>query len=189
MANKLELLEVVDKDDNVIGTKTLDEIHQYGLLHREIHVWFITNNEEVIFQHRPEHKDAYPDKLDVTVRGYVMPNISYEENAIRECKNKIGIDIDPKKLIFITKTISESVETLEGPKNNTMCSNYVYIYDGSIKDLKEIQHQKGHAGELEGWKMDHLPYLSEKDKERFTPLILNENTFSIFDKAKEFMKK
>ena len=73
MNNQLELLEIINEHDEVIGLETRGKIHQDGLLHREIHVWFITPNGEIIFQHRAKDKDTYPDKLDATVGGHVEP--------------------------------------------------------------------------------------------------------------------
>ena len=66
-----EYLNIVDDNDNIIGQKTREEIHQQGLLHQEIHVYFITPNKEIIFQHRAEDKDTYPDLLSATVGGHV----------------------------------------------------------------------------------------------------------------------
>ena len=39
---KSERLEIVNETDEVIGLDKRLKIHQKGLLHREIHVWFIT---------------------------------------------------------------------------------------------------------------------------------------------------
>ena len=82
---KQEMLEVVDENDNIVGLETRVNVHKDGLLHREIHIFFITPNGEIIFQHRAKDKDTYPDKLDATVGGHVDPGMSYEETAIKEC--------------------------------------------------------------------------------------------------------
>jgi isopentenyldiphosphate isomerase len=42
MSNPLEMLEIVDENDNVIGLETREKVHREGLLHREIHIWFVT---------------------------------------------------------------------------------------------------------------------------------------------------
>ena len=88
MSNLSEMLEVIDENDNTVGLETRAKIHQDGLLHREIHVWFVTPQGEIIFQHRAKDKDTYPDKLDATVGGHVEPKMSYEETAIKECKEE-----------------------------------------------------------------------------------------------------
>lgn len=103
MSSPIEMLEVINENDNIIGLETRSKIHQDGLLHREIHIWFLTPKSEIIFQHRAKDKDTHPDKLDATVGGHVEPKMSYEETAIKECKEETGIDIDLNKLVFLKK--------------------------------------------------------------------------------------
>lgn len=62
--------------------KPRENIHNQGLLHREIHVWFYTPKGEIIFQHRAKDKDTYPDLLDATVGGHVEINSDYENTAL-----------------------------------------------------------------------------------------------------------
>ena len=78
---KEELLEIVSKDNIVIGLETRKVIHEKGLLHREIHVWFITPDRKIIFQHRAKDKDTYPDKLDATIG---LPDAIYSNNLSGE---------------------------------------------------------------------------------------------------------
>ena len=103
MSNPLEMLEVVDNNDNVIRTETKEKIHDEELLHRDVHIWFITPNGEIVFQHRSKSKNLLPDKLDATVAGHVELNDSYEKTAIKECKEETGVDIDVNKLVFLIK--------------------------------------------------------------------------------------
>ncbi|MFH1402164.1 MAG: NUDIX domain-containing protein [Patescibacteria group bacterium] len=122
MNNSLEMLEVVDENDNVIGLESRAKVHQDGLLHREIHIWFITPKAEIIFQHRAKDKDTYPDKLDATVGGHVDPKMSYEDTVVKECKEETGVDIDTSKLVFITKMKKKSFDEVTGLTNNTIRS-------------------------------------------------------------------
>lgn len=78
----LEMLEVVDENDNIIGFETRAKVHEQGLLHREIHIFFITPNGEVIFQHRAKDKDTYPDKLDATVGGGMLRQICHTKKLL-----------------------------------------------------------------------------------------------------------
>lgn len=186
MSDQLEMLEVIDENDTVIGLETRAKIHKEGLLHREIHIWFLTPNGEIIFQHRAKDKDTYPDKLDATVGGHVEPNMSYEETAVKECKEETGIDIDLKNLTFLTKMRKKSFDEATGLTNNTIRSQYAYLYEGSINDL---QIEEGKAEGFETWKIDDLPNLSEIDKNKFIKLILSDEMFILFNKAKKILLK
>ncbi len=186
MNDYLQMLEIVNENDKVIGLENRTKIHKEGLLHREIHIWFITPQGKIIFQHRAKDKDTYPDKLDATVGGHVEPNASYEETAIKECKEETGIKIDVKKLFFLAKMKKKSFDKVTGLTNNTIRSQYAYLYEGLIKDL---QIEKGKSEGFEAWKIDDLSNLSENDKSKFIGLILNEDMLALFKKAKEALIK
>ena len=183
---KTEQLEVINENHQVIGLETREKIHKDGLLHREIHIWFLTPKAEIVFQHRAKDKDTYPDKLDATVGGHVEPKMSYEETAVKECKEETGIDIDLKNLVFLRKMRKKSFDEATGLTNNTIRSQYAYLYDGSINDL---QVEDGKAQGFEAWKIDDLSHLSETDKNKFIPLILREDMLDIFNKAKDILIK
>lgn len=186
MSNPLEMLEVIDENDNIVDLETREKIHTNGLLHREIHIWFLTPRAEIIFQHRAKDKDTYPDKLDATVGGHVEPKMSYEETAVGGCKGETGIDIDLGKLAFLRKMRKKSVDQATGLTNNTIRSQYAYLYDGLISDL---QVEDGKAEGFEAWKIDDLSHLSETDKNRFIPLIIQQDMRDIFNKAGEILLK
>ena len=186
MSNPLEMLEIVDENDNVIGLETREKVHKEGLLHREIHIWFLTPNGDMVFQHRAKDKDTYPDKLDATVSGHVEPEMSYEETAVKECKEETGIDVDLSKLLFLTKMKRKSFDEITGKINNTIRAQYAYLYEGQINDLK-VEEGSGEGFEL--WKIDDLQNLSEVDKNKFIGLILSEDMLKLFNKAKEILIK
>jgi isopentenyldiphosphate isomerase len=87
-------LEVVNENDEVVGTESRESIHQKGLFHREVHVLFYTPKGEIIFQHRAKDKDMYPDLLDATVGGHVEIGDSYEATAIKEAAEETGIRVN-----------------------------------------------------------------------------------------------
>ena len=64
-------LNIVGEQGKIISEETSESIHNKGLLHREIHIWFYAPESEIIFQHREKDKDTYPDLLDATVGGHV----------------------------------------------------------------------------------------------------------------------
>jgi len=94
-------LNIVDEDGKIIGVETRENIHNQGLLHREIHVWFYTPKGEIIFQHREKDKDTYPDLLDATVGGHVEIGFDYENTALQELSEETGIKAEKNNLTFI----------------------------------------------------------------------------------------
>ena len=180
------MLEVVDENDNVVGLETRIKIHQVGLLHREVHIWFFTPKGEIIFQHRAKDKDTYPDKLDATVGGHVEPKTSYVETAARECKEETGIDIVLSKLIFLRKIRKKSFDEATGLINNTIRNHYAYLYEGSIADLEV---EEGKAEGFEAWKVDDILRLSETDKKKFITFIFSRDMLDMLNNAREVLLK
>lgn len=177
-----EMLEIVNQNDEVIGLETRKKVHEEGLLHREIHIWFITPKAEIVFQHRAKDKDTYPDKLDATVGGHVDPGMSYNDTAIKECLEETGVHIDPDKLVFLKKIHKCTEDRDTGLINNTIRSQYAYLFDGEITELIV---EEGKALGFEPWNIDMLQNLSSKDKERFIPIILSEDFSSMFNEARK----
>ena len=186
MKERDEMLEVVDENDNVVGLKTRERIHKEGLLHREINVWFLTPNGEMIFQHRAKDKDTYPDLLDATVGGHVEPGMSYEETAIRECKEETGIDIDPRKLVTVSKKRRKSFDEATGRINNTFSTQYAYLFNSPLDGLKTEQ---GKSEGFEAWSMDAFQKLSSTGKGRFISFYLSDEFLKLFKKIKLILIK
>lgn len=166
----IELLNIVNDQDEIIGTKSRSEIHETGLLHREIHVYFVTPHREIILQHRAKDKDIFPDLLDATVGGHVEIGQSYEETALKETIEETGLMIDASDLILIDKIKIYLPDQITGKKNYAIRAFYLYIYRGSISDLKvEI----GKALGFEAWPLDQLATLNESEKAKFSPGLLD----------------
>ncbi len=86
-----EVLEVVDSDDNVIGTEFRGEVHRKRLMHRAAHVFLFNKRGEIYIQLRSANKDNHPGKLDSSAAGHVDPGESYHQSATRELEEEIGI--------------------------------------------------------------------------------------------------
>jgi len=162
-------LNIVNDKDEIIGEETREIIHANGLLHREIHVYFITPNKEIIFQHRAKDKDTFPDLLDATVGGHVEIGSSYEEAAVKETGEETGIVINNSDLIFINKIKKSAKDEKTGKINSVFNSRYLFIYRGDVNDLKI---EAGKALGFEVWPIDKLLSASASDKKRFIPYIL-----------------
>ena len=57
----MELLDVIDEEGNVLGTKDRKEVYKDGDLHRTVHIWIINSNKELLVQKRSPKKDTYPN--------------------------------------------------------------------------------------------------------------------------------
>ncbi len=173
-----EKLNIVDDNDNVIGIEDRIIIHEKGLLHREVHVYFITPKNEIIFQHRAKNKDTFPGLLDATVGGHVEIGENYNTSAIREAFEETGVSIDIFDLIPVDKIHKISKDDITGEINHSLRQEYIYIYNDRVEDLKV------EAGKGLGFKIltiEKLLNLNNTEKLKFIPYIYKFASTTLID--------
>ncbi len=86
-----EFLVIVDKDDNIIGKATYDDLKAKALIHRAANVFVFNSKGELFVHKRAENLNLYPGMWDVKFGGLVRADESYEEAALREVNEEAGI--------------------------------------------------------------------------------------------------
>jgi isopentenyl-diphosphate delta-isomerase type 1 len=86
-----EIFDVVDGRDRVIGQKPRSEVHRLGLKHRAVHVLIFNARGELFLQKRSQFKDTFPGAWDSSCSGHLQPGEAYDDGAIRELKEELGI--------------------------------------------------------------------------------------------------
>ncbi|MEU7701066.1 NUDIX domain-containing protein [Streptomyces sp. NPDC015492] len=86
-----EILDVVDEQDRVIGRAPRAEVYARGLIHRCVFVR-VRDAEGRIFVHRrTPGKLVFPSMYDMFVGGVVGAGESYDEAALREAEEELGV--------------------------------------------------------------------------------------------------
>lgn len=96
-----ERFDIVDRNDQVIGTTDKETAHREGQLHRVAAVFVFTPTGELYIQ---EHKSDR--KWDNSVGGHVRAGESYAQAAVREAKEELGI----------TDELTELATSIHGPE-------------------------------------------------------------------------
>jgi isopentenyl-diphosphate delta-isomerase type 1 len=86
-----EILEVVDRDNRVIGTERRGVIHAKGLMHRSAQVLLLNSAGQLFLQKRSMNKDEFPGLWDSSAAGHLAPGESYHDCAVRELEEELGI--------------------------------------------------------------------------------------------------
>jgi len=95
------LTQVSDDDTVVIGPVARRSVHgNPDLIHRSTHVLVIhPDNGTLLLQKRSAAKDTFPGHWDTSVGGHVTFGQTYEEAAVRETEEELGISVTPADLI------------------------------------------------------------------------------------------
>ena len=87
----LEIFDVVNNADEVIGTATRASVHANGLLHRAVHILVFNAAGELYMQRRSLDKDSAPGLWDTSAAGHVETAERYEVAARRELHEELGL--------------------------------------------------------------------------------------------------
>lgn len=94
-----EFIDIVSKNQKPTGESAPKSvIHQKGYYHNTAHIWFYTNDGEILLSQRSAKKIICPLMWDVSVAGHIDAGESVETAAIRETKEEIGVLISKKDL-------------------------------------------------------------------------------------------
>src|SRR5579859_7683930 len=89
-----DIFDIVNERDEVIGRKPRSEVHARGLLHRAVHVLVFNSRGEIFLQKRSMLKDRQPGVWDSSCSGHVDSGETYDETAVRELQEEIGLKIN-----------------------------------------------------------------------------------------------
>jgi len=182
----MRTLSIVDEEGNIIGEDTRENIHKKGLLHKEVHVWFYTPKGGIIFQLRGKDKDTFPNLLDATVGGHVELGDDYVDTALKETLEETGVRAIKNDLYLVAKIRKIAKDPATDMVNNVLRMVYAYEYSGNIEDLGIEEGSQG----FEEWLIKKLLVgLSETEKKRFIPSILENEYLEIYRKIGRLLKQ
>jgi len=93
-----EVFDVVDAADRVIGQASREEVHQRGLYHRAVHIFWLRPDGQLGLQRRSFAKDSCPGQLSSACAGHVDAGEDYRAAAVRELGEELGIRVEPAEL-------------------------------------------------------------------------------------------
>lgn len=89
---EVEILDIVNENDLVIGSAPKDDMYSQKLLHRIVHVFVLhPESSSIYLQKRATTKSYLPGYYCTSAGGHVHSGETYIEAAIRELKEEIGI--------------------------------------------------------------------------------------------------
>lgn len=136
MSDLSEVLEVVDKNNRVIGTASRLECYKKGLLHRAVNV-FVYNSKGQIFLQKRAAKKRFPNYWDLSCSEHVRVGESFEKAAKRGLKEELGIEVEPKEILAIHRIDNQDESKIY--LDSELVVTFKAIFDGEMKfDPKEV---------------------------------------------------
>lgn len=106
----VEIFDVVDRHDQVVGQAPRDEVHARGWRHRAVHILIFNRRGEIFLQQRAPTKDRYPDRWDSSAAGHLDTGEDYRPAAIRELEEELGLRDVPLTDLFALPACPETGE-------------------------------------------------------------------------------
>lgn len=170
--NAMERVCLVDQNNKIINGGILrKDMRLHNMWHRATYV--LVRHEPshldqhgthpsdvyVLVQTRSKQKDYYPGRLDPTPGGVVAYNETYRENAIREMKEEMGIDVEDSIQWLFTFPYEDERVRVWG-------DFYECTYRGAMKDLRV---QKEEVQSIERMTLERLKDRIDNNPEDFMP--------------------
>ena len=95
-------MDIVNEDDQVIGSCPLDEIYEKRHVHRVAHVLVYNEAGQLALQLRSATKSFLPGHWCTSAGGRVSAGESYEAAARREAREELGVDLE---LTFLARPL------------------------------------------------------------------------------------
>jgi len=86
-----EVIDIVDEDDNVVGQAPRGEAYARGLRHRCAFVLVRDAQGRIFVHRRTARKLVFPSLYDMFVGGVLGTGESYDEAALREAEEELGV--------------------------------------------------------------------------------------------------
>jgi 8-oxo-dGTP pyrophosphatase MutT (NUDIX family) len=91
-----EILDIVDENDQVIGQAPRGEVYSRGMRHRCVFIEARDAGGRLFVHRRTATKLAFPSLYDMFVGGVVGAGESYDDAALREAEEELGVSGLPR---------------------------------------------------------------------------------------------
>ena len=154
----IEKLAIFSEDGKIIGSKTRTETHAEPLMfwHGVTQIWVFNKNNQMLCSKRSSYVEGNPDKWQTYVGSHVKAGDSFEETAIKEVEEEIGLKVDMERLIYISESQYEPAKHIS--------KAYLLIFDS---DKDKIVFNDGEISEIKWLDLDTYNSLVSKNPDEW----------------------
>ena len=129
-----EIVAIVDEDNTVVGSAPRKEMRAKALPHRATYVLVFNARGHLYLQKRTMTKDVFPGYYDPAAGGVVLAGESYEQGALREVEEEMGVRGVPLTPLFRFYH--------QDKHNRVWGAAFSCVYDGTVV-LQEEEVESG----------------------------------------------
>lgn len=144
--NEMELFDIRDEEGNKTGVvRERNLAHECGDLHGTVHIWVYRETEgkrEILLQKRSNDKDSFPGCYDISSAGHMKAGDEYDESALRELEEELGIKAEMCELVPIGFHRGTSKSVFWGRKFINSEISKIYLYRLKDNDIITLQKEE-----------------------------------------------
>lgn len=157
-----ELLDIVNKNDKVVGEEKKAAKLSKGLISRNVGVFIMDEQQRLLIAKRSKDKKSFPGRLDLSACGNVKKGETYDSAARREVKEELGIDCN---LEFLDKIYNEFNEDRRPIRYFT--GLFLGRHNGKVRLNEELTEAKRLS-------IQEIERMLSRNKESFCPGFVND---------------
>ncbi|HJA92076.1 MAG TPA: NUDIX domain-containing protein [Candidatus Eisenbergiella merdipullorum] len=141
----MELFDIRTSRGELTGrVKERSAVHRDGDWHGTAHIWLVRQERgrlQVLLQKRSRNKETFPGCYDTSCAGHLSAGDSFEEGALRELSEELGIQASSSDLLFVGLYSYEVKENFGGGDIIDREVAAVYLYQKTV-DIASLRLQK-----------------------------------------------
>ncbi|EDK72288.1 NUDIX hydrolase [candidate division TM7 genomosp. GTL1] len=154
------LIQVVNDHDEPTHGATKEELWRQNLPHRIVKIVIEDETGRILLQRRSPNKIPFPDNWDVSVAGHVDEGEDYEQAALRELSEELGI-------------MDATLTVLGDYRSHSMyewrrLNRFNRVYKGQINSLTPLVPEVGDIAEVRWVTLAELQNLIKNDPDHVT---------------------
>lgn len=123
-----EYLDLVDKNDHVIGKKKRSEVYAERITnYRVVNAFIVNSKGDLWIPRRADNKRIFPSCLDMSVGGHVESGETYKQALRRETQEELNVDTDKVTVRLLGHLTPE----------RDMVSSYMHVYEIKTNETPE----------------------------------------------------
>ena len=155
-----ERLTLVDENDQPIAIGDRKEAWAKGYYTRNIRIVLRDENGRMLSQKRSMKKDLYPGMWTVAAGGHVDEGETWDEAALREMEEEIGVST-PLKLI--------GDFSFKNDEDDKKVRQIIHVYEGIIDSSMQFNLEGDEVEATKWYRLDELRTAMQQTPDIFTP--------------------